>query len=98
MRWEGFRHNVNSDSGIVNTYSGKNRKAFTLNQNGCSRYAGISVHVEPEWVFMMGRNMQEPAEHPPFAAASFASASFRTVNSIFDILHSHLVCYLEFSN
>ncbi|MEJ1379292.1 MAG: hypothetical protein RPU32_15205, partial [Candidatus Sedimenticola sp. (ex Thyasira tokunagai)] len=45
------------DSGMVNTYSGKTGKVFTLNQNECSRSAGIGVHVGPEWVFMMGRNM-----------------------------------------
>ncbi|MEJ1411824.1 MAG: hypothetical protein RPU60_16775, partial [Candidatus Sedimenticola sp. (ex Thyasira tokunagai)] len=49
-----------SDSGMVNTYSGKTGKVFTLNQNECSRSAGIGVHVGPEWVFMMGRNMQVP--------------------------------------
>jgi hypothetical protein len=43
---------------MVNTDSGKSGKVFTLNQNECSRSAGIGVHVEPEWVFMMGRNMQ----------------------------------------
>jgi len=31
---------------------------FTLNQNGRSRSTRIGVHVEPEWVFMMSRNMQ----------------------------------------
>ena len=31
---------------------------FTLNRNERSRSARIGVHVEPEWVFMMGRNMQ----------------------------------------
>ncbi|MEJ1394348.1 MAG: hypothetical protein RPU64_09160, partial [Candidatus Sedimenticola sp. (ex Thyasira tokunagai)] len=48
-----------SDSGMVNTYSGKTGKVFTLNQNECSRSAGIGVHVGPEWVFMMGRNMHK---------------------------------------
>jgi hypothetical protein len=43
---------------MMNTYSGKNEKVFTFDQNGCSRSAGIGVHVEPEWVFMIGRNMQ----------------------------------------
>jgi hypothetical protein len=43
---------------MVNTYSGITRKVFTLNRNGCSRSPRIGVHVEPEWVFMMGRNMQ----------------------------------------
>ena len=57
MRWKAFWSNVNSDSGIVNTDSGKSRKVFTLNRNGRSRSAGTGVHVEPEWVFMMGRNM-----------------------------------------
>ena len=47
---------MNSDSGMVNTDSGKCGKVFTLNQNGCSRSSGIGVHVEPEWVFTMGRN------------------------------------------
>jgi hypothetical protein len=45
-------------SALVNTASGKTGKVFTLNRNGCSRAAGTGVHVEPEWVFMMGRNMQ----------------------------------------
>jgi len=57
MRWKAFRSNVNMDSGIVNTTSGTSRKVFTLNRNGCSHNAGTGVHVEPEWVFMMGRNM-----------------------------------------
>jgi hypothetical protein len=43
---------------MVNTDSGKTVKVFTINQNGCSRSVGIGVHVEPEWVFTMGRNMQ----------------------------------------
>jgi len=30
MRWEGFWLNVNSDSGNVNSYSGKSGKVFTL--------------------------------------------------------------------
>ena len=45
------------DSGIVNGDSGETLKAFTINQNECSRSPGIGVHVEPEWVFRMGRNM-----------------------------------------
>ncbi|MFC1664169.1 hypothetical protein ACFL17_00890 [Pseudomonadota bacterium] len=48
---------MNSDSGILNTYSGKTGKVFTFNQNDCSRSTRIGVHVEPELVFMMGRNM-----------------------------------------
>ena len=59
MRWERFRIIVNSDSGMVNTDSGKTGKVFTINQNRCSRSAGIGVQVEPEWVFTMGRNMHE---------------------------------------
>jgi hypothetical protein len=42
---------------MMNTYSGKNEKVFTFDRNECSRSAGIGVHVEPEWVFMIGRNM-----------------------------------------
>jgi len=30
---------------------------FTINQNGCSPSARISVHDQSESVFMMGRNM-----------------------------------------
>jgi hypothetical protein len=61
MRWEEFRLNVNSDSGMVNTHSGKYPKMFTFSRNGCSRSIRIGVHVEPEWVFTMGRNMHLPA-------------------------------------
>ena len=31
---------------------------FTRNQNECSRSARTGVHNEPEWVFILGRNMQ----------------------------------------
>ena len=49
--------NVNSDSGNVNTDSGKSLKSvhlqpeslFTLNQNGCSRSSGMGVHNGPEY-------------------------------------------------
>ena len=49
--------NVNSDSGNVNTDSGKSLKSvhlqpeslFTLNQNGCSRSSGMGVQDEPEY-------------------------------------------------
>ena len=49
--------NVNSDSGNVNTDSGKSLKSvhlqpeslFTLNQNGCSRSSGMGVHDGPEY-------------------------------------------------
>jgi len=47
MRWKGFRRNVNTHSGIMNTDSGKSGKAFILNRNGCSRSTRIGVHVEP---------------------------------------------------
>jgi len=50
--------NVNSDSGNVNTDSGKSAKVFTFNQKMCSRCIRTGVHVRPEWVFTMGRNMQ----------------------------------------
>ena len=51
--------NVNSDSGNVNTDSGKSLKSvhlqpeslFTLNQNGCSRSSGMGVQDEPEYAF-----------------------------------------------
>jgi len=46
------------DSGIVNTYSGERAKVFTFNQNECSRWSRIGVHVPPEWVFTLGQNMQ----------------------------------------
>jgi hypothetical protein len=48
MRCEGFRFNVNTDSGMMNTDSGKSGKVFTFNQNERSRSTGIGVHVEPE--------------------------------------------------
>jgi len=41
MRWEGFWLNVNSDSGIVNSYSGNSGEVFTL---------------KPEWVFTFDQN------------------------------------------
>ena len=48
---------MNSDSGNVNTDSGKSLKSvhlqpeslFTLNQNGCSRSSGMGVHNGPEY-------------------------------------------------
>ena len=51
--------NVNSDSGNVNTDSGKSLKSvhlqpeslFTLNQNGCSRSSGMGVHDGPEYAY-----------------------------------------------
>jgi hypothetical protein len=49
---------VNTHSGIVNTDSGNPAKVFTINQNGCSPSARISVHDQSESVFTMGRNMQ----------------------------------------
>jgi hypothetical protein len=49
---------VNSDSGIVNTYSGERQKTFTFEQNRCSRSIRIAVHVRPEWVFTLVQNMQ----------------------------------------
>ena len=50
---------MNSDSGNVNTDSGKSLKSvhlqpeslFTLNQNGCSRSSGMGVQDEPEYAF-----------------------------------------------
>ena len=50
---------MNTHSGIVNTDSGNPVKVFTIDQNGCSPSARISVHDQSESVFMMGRNMQE---------------------------------------
>ena len=41
MRWERFWNNVNGDSGMVNTHSGKSVKVFTL---------------KTEWVFMFDQN------------------------------------------
>jgi hypothetical protein len=49
---------VNADSGIVNTHSGEWQKAFTFDQNPCSRSSRIAVHVRPEWVFTLPQNMQ----------------------------------------
>ena len=57
MRWEKFRIIVNSDSGVVNTDSGKTGKVFTLkpvwvftfDRNGCSRWARMGVHDAPEY-------------------------------------------------
>jgi len=57
MRWKEFRRNVNTCSGKVNTHSGKTRKVFTLNQNERSRSIRTGVHLEPEWVFILGQNM-----------------------------------------
>ena len=39
---------------------------FRLNRNERSRWSGNGVHVEPESVFMIGRNMQEcrPRDRP----------------------------------
>ena len=48
---------MNTNSGIVNSHSGKSGKVFTRNQNECSRSARTGVHNEPEWVFILGRNM-----------------------------------------
>jgi len=50
-----------ADSGIVNMDSGERQKmftitpecVFTMNQNGCSRWARISVHDEPEYAKMV---------------------------------------------
>ena len=58
MRWKEFRLKVNAYSGMVNSNSGDSEKLFTLNQNGCSPSTRIGVHVEPEWMFTMGRYMQ----------------------------------------
>jgi len=43
---------------MLNSYSGKTPKVFNLNQNQCSAKTRIGVHVKPEWVFRLGRNMQ----------------------------------------
>lgn len=48
---------MNTDSGMMNTDSGKTGKsvhvqpesAFTINQNQCSCSARIAVHLEPEY-------------------------------------------------
>ncbi len=53
---------VNADSGIVNTHSGEWQKAFTFDQNPCSRSSRIAVHVRPEWVFTLPQNMHAVAE------------------------------------
>ena len=50
--------NVNSDSGMLNTVSGKEGEVFRLNRNERSHWSGNGVHVESELVFMIGRNMQ----------------------------------------
>jgi len=57
MRWRAFRTNVNTHSGMMNSDSGNPGKVFTLNRNERSRSTRIGVHVEPEWVFILGRNM-----------------------------------------
>ncbi len=57
MRWERFRLNVNTDSGKVNTDSGKSIQVFTFGRNSRSRSTGLGVHVHPESVFTMDRNM-----------------------------------------
>ena len=49
--------NVNSDSGMLNTVSGKEGKVFRLSRNERSHWSGNGVHVESELVFMIGRNM-----------------------------------------
>jgi hypothetical protein len=41
----------------MNSNSGKAGKVFTLNRNVRSCSTRIGVHVEPEWVFILGRNM-----------------------------------------
>ena len=68
MRWEGFRLNVNTDSGMMNTDSGNAGKVFTLNRNERSRTTRLGVHVEPEWLFTLGRNMRKR----PFQAVIFS--------------------------
>jgi hypothetical protein len=47
---------VNTDSGMVNSDSGKPGKLFTLNQNRCSGSPRFGVHIQPVWVFTLGRN------------------------------------------
>ena len=39
---------------------------FTRNQNECSRSARTGVHNEPEWVFILGRNMHKGAKKGDF--------------------------------
>ena len=46
--------NVNSDSGMLNTVSGKEGKVFRLSRNERSHWSGNGVHVESELVFMIG--------------------------------------------
>ena len=48
---------MNSDSGMLNTVSGKEGEVFRLNRNERSHWSGNGVHVESELVFMIGRNM-----------------------------------------
>ena len=62
MRWDRFRRNMNSDSGMVNSDSGKTGKVFIFRRIEFSRSPGISVHVEPEWVFTMGRITQTESQ------------------------------------
>lgn len=60
MRWEGFRLNVNTHSGMVNTDSGNDPKSvhvhpewvFTFVRIRCSRSAGMAVHDGPEYAHM----------------------------------------------
>ena len=54
---ENIPDNLNTDSGMLNTNSGKYVILFNFNRNRCSSSAGIPVQIEPEWVFRLGRNM-----------------------------------------
>ena len=36
---------VNTNSGSVNGDSGNDRKVFTIERNGCSRFSGEGVHA-----------------------------------------------------
>jgi len=48
---------TNNVSGSMNSNSGKTGKVFTLNRNERSRTTRIGVHIEPEWLFTLSRNM-----------------------------------------
>lgn len=49
---------MNTDSGNVNTYSGKPGKVFTIGQNPCSCWVRMGVQDESESVFRLSQNTQ----------------------------------------
>ena len=49
--------NVNSDSGMLNTVSGKEGEVFRLNRNERSHWSEMVFTLNRNWLFMIGRNM-----------------------------------------